>query len=121
MCYIPDQFSGITVTSKRQGTWVYRDRRWPALRLEAKRRDGWKCVECGSKHRLEVDHIEPIRTHPEKAFELGNLQTLCGGCHGRKTRLECGHPELPPERRKWRDLLLSMQLKPIEQERKTDA
>lgn len=100
---------------KRYGTWVYRDKRWPALRLMAKRRDGFQCVQCGSRHRLEVDHIKPVRDAPERAFDLTNLQTLCGGCHGRKTRVEAGHPELTPERQKWRDLLHGMQRKPIEQ------
>lgn len=96
---------------RRHGASIYRDPRWPALRLAAKRRDGWKCVRCGSRQRLEVDHIEPVRDRPDLGFELTNLQTLCGKCHGRKTRLECGHPELSPERQAWRNLLQ----KPIEQ------
>ena len=28
-----------------------------------------------------VDHIKPIRTHPELAFDPANLQTLCKRCH----------------------------------------
>lgn len=99
------------VKFQRHGLWVYRDNRWPALRLMAKRRDGWRCVKCGSKYRLEVDHIEPVRDCPERAFDLANLQTLCGPCHGSKTRLEAGHPNLSPERQKWRDLLRDMQRK----------
>lgn len=86
-------------------TWVYRDARWPALRLAAKRRDGFKCVTCGSRLRLEVDHVEPVRDAPERAFDLGNLQTLCGPCHARKTKIEVGLPDLPPERQAWRDLV----------------
>ncbi|MBT8474849.1 MAG: HNH endonuclease [Rhodobacteraceae bacterium] len=100
---------------QRHGRWVYRDKRWPALRIAAKRRDGFKCVQCGARHRLEVDHIEPVRTHPELSFELTNLQTLCGKCHASKTRIECGHVPLSPERQKWRDLLRDMQRNPIEQ------
>lgn len=97
---------------ERHGAWVYRDKRWPAMRLMAKRRDGFACVQCGSKQRLEVDHIKPVRDAPDLAFVLTNLQTLCGTCHGRKTRMEAGHPELSPERQKWRDLLRDMQRKP---------
>lgn len=89
----------------RPSATVHRDRRWPALRLAAKRRDGWRCVQCGAAGRLEVDHVKPVRTHPELAFDLANLQTLCTPCHARKTRLEVGHPDLPPERQAWRDLL----------------
>lgn len=79
--------------------------RWPALRLQAKRRDGWRCVSCCARGRLEVDHIKPVRTNPELSFDLSNLQTLCITCHTRKTRLECGHPPLSPSRQQWRDLL----------------
>ncbi len=98
----------------RYGRWVYRDRRWPALRLAAKRRDGWKCVICGARYRLEVDHIKPVRCHPESAFSLDNLQTLCGRCHGAKTRREIGHAPLPPERQKWRQLVRDTHLPPIQ-------
>ncbi len=93
---------------------VIRSPRWPALRIAAKRRDGWKCVQCGSKQRLEVDHAKPVRTHPELAFDLSNLQTLCGSCHGRKTRIECGFPELTPARVAWRDLVKSTPKQEIE-------
>ena len=91
----------------RYSSAVLRSPRWAALRLAAKRRDRWACMQCGAKHRLEVDHVKPVRTHPDLAFDLGNLQTLCGKCHGRKTRLECGHPPLSPERQKWRQLVLN--------------
>lgn len=89
----------------RHSDWVTRSQRWLALRLQALRRDEWRCVECGSAGRLEVDHREPVRTHPHLAFVLGNLQSLCKGCHSRKTRRECGLPDLSPSRRAWRDLL----------------
>ena len=101
----------------RHGRWVYRDRRWPALRQQAKRRDGFRCAQCGARGRLEVDHIQPVRTHPERAFDIDNLQCLCPGCHTRKTRVEIGHPELSPQRQKWCDLLRTMQRQPIEQQR----
>jgi 5-methylcytosine-specific restriction protein A len=87
------------------------DRRWPALRMAAKRRDGWKCVGivdgrvCGAVGRLECDHIKRVKDHPELAFELSNLQSLCPACHARKTAMECGWIQLSPQRRAWRDLL----------------
>lgn len=87
---------------------VIRDRRWPALRLAAKRRDGWKCVECGASGRLEVDHVAPVRSHPQLAFDLSNLQSLCAACHARKTRIECGHAPLDPKRQAWRDLVRAL-------------
>ncbi|ARQ01707.1 HNH endonuclease [Pseudorhodoplanes sinuspersici] len=93
----------------RHSAAVIRDKRWPALRLAAKRRDGFKCVKCSAVGRLEVDHIKPVRTDPELAFELTNLQTLCVPCHSAKTKIECGFGnEVSPARAAWRDLLATM-------------
>lgn len=90
---------------KRVKTWVYRDPRWAVMRLEAKRRDGWQCVKCGSRGHLEVDHIKPLRRDGEP-FALTNLQTLCRRCHSAKTALETGITQpLPPMRAAWREFL----------------
>jgi 5-methylcytosine-specific restriction endonuclease McrA len=89
----------------RPGRWALRDPRWPALRLQALRRDGWACVKCGARGRLEVDHIERVDKRPDLAFELSNTQSLCGTCHNAKTRRELGQAPPDPERRKWRRLL----------------
>jgi len=94
---------------------VCRSKRWPALRLAAKRRDGFKCVSCGAAGPLEVDHIKPVRSHPELSFELSNLQSLCCRCHSRKTRIEIGLAEIDPKRQAWRDLVRAIaQPKPKE-------
>jgi 5-methylcytosine-specific restriction endonuclease McrA len=94
---------------QRHSAKVIQDKRWPALRLAAKRRDGFKCVQCGACGRLEVDHIKPVRTHPELAFVLDNLQTLCTPHHSAKTKIECGFGnEVSPARAAWRDLLATM-------------
>lgn len=90
---------------KRHSARVIQSRRWPALRLQAKRRDGFRCVGCGARGRLEVDHVQPVRTHPELAFDLSNLQTLCVSCHSRKTRIECGLGSHDPGREKWKELV----------------
>lgn len=79
-----------------------RGQRWKALRQAALRRDGYKCVACGSAGRLEVDHVIPVRDAPERAFDLGNLQCLCPRCHALKTRIEAGHPPPDPKRAAWR-------------------
>ena len=88
----------------RHSDKITRSKRWKALRLRVLRRDGWRCQDCGGPGH-EVDHKLPVRSHPELAWDESNLQTLCGGCHSRKTRLECGHPPLTPQRQEWRDLL----------------
>ena len=91
----------------RPSEYAQRDRRWPSLRLAAKRRDGWQCVQCGSRHRLEVDHIQSVRTRRDLAFDLANLQTLCARCHGAKTREEMTGRPPNPELDRWRELLRS--------------
>jgi 5-methylcytosine-specific restriction enzyme A len=94
---------------ERHSVPVIRTKRWKALRTEALRRDGYKCVQCGRAGRLEVDHVLPVRTHPELSWDLTNLQTLCPSCHTRKTRLECGHKPLSPQRLRWRRLVSDLE------------
>jgi 5-methylcytosine-specific restriction endonuclease McrA len=74
----------------KTGKHVYYTSRWARVRLLALRRDGFKCAECGSRHRLECHHVKPVRTHPELAFDLSNLRTLCRDCHGVETDKELG-------------------------------
>jgi 5-methylcytosine-specific restriction endonuclease McrA len=92
----------------RHSAHVLRDRRWPALRQATLRRDDYQCRSCGARGRLEVDHVRPVREAPELAFDLGNLQCLCGSCHARKTRGEVGLPPLDPERARWRKAVASL-------------
>jgi thymidylate synthase (FAD) len=52
----------------------------------------YKCNVCGTtidKQNSEVDHIFPVSSHPELAYdEDTNLQTLCKNCHNTKTQSE---------------------------------
>lgn len=47
-------------------------------------RDGYICVECGSKKNLQADHIKPWALYPELRYAIDNGRTLCYECH-RKT------------------------------------
>ena len=89
------------IAHKRHSQKVTRTKRWKVLRMAVLERDGFACKACGARGRLEVDHIKPVRTHPELSFEPGNLQPLCATCHTRKTRLECGHPPKSDGRKDW--------------------
>ena len=63
-------------------------RRWARLRREVLDRDSWKCVQCGRRGRLEVDHVIPMRWGGA-VYELSNLQTLCRApCHFEKSAAE---------------------------------
>ena len=97
---------------QRHSARVTRTQRWKALRMQALDRDDWKCVQCGERRRLEVDHVLPVRTHPELAFTLSNIQCLCPGCHSRKTRIEVGMGQPNPKRDAWKNLLRDMQRNP---------
>ena len=83
---------------------VHRDKRWPPLRLAAKRRDGWKCVKCGGRQRLEVAHILSAKARPDLALTLSNVRTLDWRCHIEETRADRSG-EIDPARQAWRDLV----------------
>ena len=66
-----------------QWDWV-----WRRLRRLVFERDGYQCVACGKRGRLECDHIVPISDGGTD--DLANLQTLCRACHMAKTDREKG-------------------------------
>lgn len=88
---------------------VTRTKRWRVLRMAILERDGFRCTSCGCGGRLEVDHIKPVRTHPELSYSPDNLQALCPGCHTRKTRIECGHPPPSPPRQQWQGFVTALE------------
>lgn len=46
------------------------------------------CAMCGSRERLEVHHIKPVRYNPELMGDESNLMVLCSQCHKFVTRRE---------------------------------
>jgi len=87
---------------------VTRTKRWRVLRMAILERDGFRCTSCGCGGRLEVDHIKPVRTHPDLSYSPDNLQALCQVCHTRKTRIECGHPPPSEPRQEWRGFVTAL-------------
>ena len=90
---------------------VLKTKRWQVLRQIVLERDGWQCTcGCGSRQRLEIDHIRPVRLAPDRAYDPANLQALCGPCHTRKTRIECGHPapSRSPEQQAWAEAVADL-------------
>ena len=67
---------------------------WRRVRYVALKANDGRCEACGrNKHQLppgeylNVDHITPRRTHPERALDIRNLQTLCSSYnHGKGNR-----------------------------------
>ena len=59
-------------------------REWARLRRACFDRDGWRCVACGKPGVLEAHHVNSLASGGSNA--LGNLATLCRGCHIRTHR-----------------------------------
>ncbi|MBR7160591.1 MAG: HNH endonuclease [Clostridia bacterium] len=53
------------------------------MRFAVYKRDKNRCVICGSRENLEVDHIHPIAKGGKTTFD--NLQTLCHNCNVAKS------------------------------------
>ena len=62
-----------------------------------KRRDDFKCRQCGQRGRLEAHHIVPL--WKGGADTIDNLLTLCRNCHIRL------HNPMAQSRRDWLDFL----------------
>lgn len=41
----------------------------------------FKCNKCSSNEKLELHHKLPVYSHPEKAYDLSNIEVLCKKCH----------------------------------------
>ena len=80
-------------------------KRWARLRREVLNRDGWKCVKCGRRGRLEVDHILAMR-FGGAVYDLDNLQTLCRApCHFEKSALENVEETEGIDVKEWREFV----------------
>lgn len=63
------------------GDRFYQSSTWKNLRLQALKRDHFRCVICGvyvgGKGDGRVDHIKTRRDRPDLALDLANLRSLC--------------------------------------------
>jgi len=59
-----------------------------AVQREVWRRDGGRCVECGSQENLEFDHIIPLSKGGGNTAR--NIQLLCQTCNRRKSSKDPG-------------------------------
>lgn len=55
---------------------------WKGIAMFVKRRDGWRCTECGSTKDLDVHH-KTYGNHGNEINSIGDLTTLCRNCHQR--------------------------------------
>ena len=59
-------------------------RQWRALRLTILARDGYTCHYCGADGATTVDHILPVKSHPDQAMNSENCVTACRSCNSAK-------------------------------------
>lgn len=64
----------------REFSWV--------RKVTAFERDGWKCVVCGARDHLEMDHAVALMNGG--CNDITNLFALCHACHVEKTRMDRG-------------------------------
>ena len=106
-----EQLAMTEYRTKEQKREFYDSKAWrgkDGLREQALRRDGWECVWCKEEGKvttkdratLEVDHIHEIETHPEKAWDLDSLRTLCKYHHNVRHQRFDGRET---KEKKWKD------------------
>lgn len=61
---------------------------WRAAVLE---RDGWKCVLCGSRDKVQAHHIVPASSDPSQKYNVDNGRALCKMHHERAHPWFTGH------------------------------
>lgn len=107
----------------RHSRHITRGPRWRALRMAVLERDGWACVDCGARGRLECDHVQPVRLRPDLAFDPDNLAARCPSCHSAKTRVEVGNPAPTYDRQGWRQAVVALMApaRPFKQHGDNDA
>lgn len=76
--------------SKKDPNSFYKSKEWHRIRNKTLIRDNFRCVWCDNDVRLRgrsrVDHIKPLKTHPELSLDLTNLRTLCSSCDNKRHR-----------------------------------
>ena len=75
--------------------------KWLRTKRAAFERDGYKCQICGSQKNLCGHHVKERAKHPELAYEIDNIITLCKSCHAKQhpgkenliLRQRCNHDQ----------------------------
>ena len=65
----------------RDRSLIGKNKRFQAIRKKVLERDKFCCFDCGSRERLHVHHVIPIRDDASLAYDIDNLVVLCPKCH----------------------------------------
>lgn len=74
--------SGTSIRGRATKNGYVRKQVSTSKRLMVYKRDGYKCVSCGTSDDLSIDHIHPVSLGGSNDTE--NLQTMCMPCNIRK-------------------------------------
>lgn len=66
---------------KRQDSSFYGTSNWKKLRATVLEHYGSKCMKCGSREDIIVDHIKPRSIYKELELDFNNMQVLCNTCN----------------------------------------
>ena len=80
-------------------------RKWQRIRKLVFRRDGYKCVKCGKRGRLEAHHVTDL-ADGGSAWDMDNLAAYCRSCHIAHHQESAPPPD--PEREAWARLVAEM-------------
>lgn len=67
----------------------FSSRAWFDVRYRALKMCAGKCMACGNRDQLQVDHIKPRSKFPSLALNIDNLQVLCFACNLGKSNKDC--------------------------------
>lgn len=63
----------------------YKSKEWKVIRKQALERDHYECQSCKQKGKYSkaqnVHHKKEVKTHPELALDLDNVESICIPCH----------------------------------------
>lgn len=66
----------------------------PDLRKMVLERDGYTCIQCGSREALVCHHIVPVVIDPLESADVDNCITLCQECHNKAHTGACSRVNL---------------------------
>ena len=97
------------IEQRTKNKGFYSNAKWRKTRLKVLARDHFECVMCNAEGRLtinqkqslEVDHIKELDSHPDLAYDMDNLVTLCVSCHNKKHNRYQKGKAFPKKETKW--------------------
>jgi 5-methylcytosine-specific restriction endonuclease McrA len=89
-CGLPGRSIKQSLATAPKTEWrsFYASKAWKVFRRDYLARVGYTCKACERMaFRPHIDHVVPLADGGDP-WDDGNLQVLCGSCHGRKTAEE---------------------------------